>query len=155
MNIRNVIFIVFLLSLTPTNAFSEQKFSFGIGGGYFQGGGLGVNIALKGDHDMKYLGTGVAGYKETDGDADIAYGVTLGWLRTDILAKESGKHGLGIVLGIMGGEGWDTNFSIGPSYAYFFKGVSQPGFNVGVAAGPVFSEDKTNVTGCVQVGYQF
>ncbi len=152
-----IIFAAILIVLTAGNAFAEQKFSIGVGWGYLHGG-MGVNVALKGDHDMKYLGGGVVGYSKATGeDAEILYGATLGWIRTDILAKKSGKHGLGLVLGLNGGEGWDTEFSIRPSYTYFFKGLSQPGFNLGLAAGVGYSADCSEVyiEPGFQVGYQF
>lgn len=156
MNIWKLFFTIILVVFFNSNAYAEQKFSFGIGFGYLHGG-LGVNVALMGDHDMKYLGAGATGYKDNDDDHDIAFGAALGWVRTDILAKESGKHGLGLVLGVSGGENWDTIYSIGPSYTYFFRVMSQPGFNIGLAAGVGYNEDddRLGAVASIQLGYQF
>lgn len=154
MNISKFFFAIILVCLTVSHASAGQDLSFGMGLGYFYNG-LGVNLALKGPHDFKYLGTGVSAVKVTDEDTDIAFGITAGWVRTDILDSESDKHGLGIFLSIDDGEDFDTMLSLGPSYTYFFKGTSQPGFNLGLAAGPGFTGDDTYLVVMGQIGYQF
>jgi hypothetical protein len=154
MNIRIFFFAIILVCLTVSHASAGPDLSFGMGLGYFYNG-LGVNLALKGPHDFKYLGTGVSTVEVTDDDTDIGFGITAGWVRTDILPNESDKHGLGIFLSVNGGEDFDTVLSLGPSYTYFFKGTSQPGFNLGLAAGPGFTEDDTYLVVMGQIGYQF
>ena len=163
MNICKFFFAIILVCLAARHASAGQDLSFGMGLGYFYNG-LGVNLALKSPHDFKYLGTGVIGFQATSSndsssnehsEYSVWYGVTAGWVRTDIITKQSDKHGLGIFLSVDGGKDFNTMLSLGPSYTYFFKGVSQPGFNLGLASGLGFTEDYTCWTIGLQIGYQF
>jgi hypothetical protein len=102
---------------------------------------------------MKYIGAGIFSIASIDDDVDVDLGTTIGWIRTDFLVKESDKHGLGLFLGVHEEE--DVTLELEASYTYFFHGLSQPGFNIGLAVGPSFSEDETGFSGDFQVGYQF
>jgi hypothetical protein len=161
-NICKFFFAIMPICLTASHASAGREFSFGMGMGYFYNG-LGVNLALKSPYDFKYLGTGVSGFKGTSSGSNndssseysARYGVTAGWVRTDIIAKESDKHGLGFSLSVDDGKDFDTMLSLGPSYTYFFRGVSRPGFNLGLAPGLGFTEDHTYWIISIQIGYQF
>jgi hypothetical protein len=95
MNICKLFFAIILVCLTVNHASAGQHISFGMGLGYFYNG-LGVNLAIKSPHDFKYLGTGVVGFQATSSkdsssnehyEYSVCYGATVGWVRTDIIAK--------------------------------------------------------------------
>ncbi len=70
----------------------DSKFSAGVGMGALYAG-LGANVALVSDHDMKYLSAGCVAF-------GVSYGATCGfgagWIVTDLFNVDSNRHGWGM-----------------------------------------------------------
>ena len=151
---QKLLYSVLWILIMANSAYAEKNVSFGVGLGKFYGG-LGGNIAVMDGHDMKYLAMGLTGLVFSDDDFDEGiFGVTAGWVRTDIIAPKSGRHGIGLFAAIDAGAG-EASFSIGPSYTYFFRGMIKTGLNIGISTGISITEDDTSFLIAPQIGYQF
>lgn len=156
-------------------AHAEEKFSFGAGIGAMYSG-LGINIGLKTDRQLKYLSLGCLAYSHTRaGDVDerdLACGAGVGIIRTDLFAVENNKHGFGLHIGAVGAAkendpkviyrpgsmtsvyGVKPVYGVGVSYVYFWNGLSAPGLNLGITPAIGFdSGARGNLL--LQIGYQF
>jgi len=135
---------------------AENLFSFGVGIGYSYSG-LGVNVSKLAANDIKYFSAGCVSHSTTFGSA---CGVGIGWITTELLKTPSKKHGLGGYLGIVGSENKinvssfdnESVYGLGIGYHYFFKGISEPGTNLGFSL--VAGEGGENSV-MLQLGYQF
>lgn len=130
----------------------------GIGAPY---AGIGANIALASEKDFKFLAIGcVARYESSDGSSGNACGVGIGWLRTDWVPTNSGKHAVGIYAGPVSArrphsDDIDTVYGMGVNYTYFFRGPKNSGFQIGVT--PVIGRKSGDTVGNIfmSLGYQF
>jgi len=148
----------FSLAKDNTNDFS---FGVGIGAAY---SGLGANLALVSDRDMKYISAGCVQYSSRYGST---CGFGMGWIVTDLFNSESNKHGWGIYVTKAGHESnfvFDGNtarfneeeyYGAGVSYTYFMNGINKPGLNFGISAHVTNAKYDEKVNGFLQVGYQF
>lgn len=159
--------------LISTPAICEQNIGDGrisVGGGYgVLFGGIGVNIALVDDSNYRYASLGViSAYRSSDDgrkDSDVAYGVGLGWIKTDIIFPDSKKHGLGVYLGAVDADSrWSgeplrreslhTRYGGGVNYHYFASGPEAKGLVVGASL--LFSSASNNKSQILAtLGYRF
>ena len=146
--------------LSAVTSVAEDRVSFGAGSGALYNG-LGVNLGFIKNSDLKYVSLGCIafGYSSSNGiSADC--GIGAGWMRSDILS-ENGKHGLGIHIGVTHNthnthnDRNDAEAFIGIPYAYFFRGMSAAGGNVGLT--PILSQNNGKTRGglLLNLGYQF
>jgi len=150
------ILCIFLFSISTI---AEDTYSFGVGMGTSYGG-FGVNISQLSETDMKYLSTGCMSYSSLLGSA---CGAGIGWIKTDLFSAESSKHGLGAYLGIVGSErvrrnsSYDNDpaYGAGIGYHYFFRGIKNPGANIGVSLVAGGKGDGIGKALIFEFGYQF
>ena len=144
------IIILFLLMLSSSMSYGEEKRSaFGIGAGSHYNG-LGVNFGTyyPGYYQYYSLGCYAIGYGGGNG---FIYdcGVGFGFLTTSIF--KNNKHGIGGSVGLshVGGRLYSSSISdagpfntqersgpayqISTNYAYFFEGLGEKGWNIGAA----------------------
>lgn len=149
----------FALTSQAYAAQSEVTFGGGIGALY---GGIGVNIGLRTDDDLKYIAAGCPAIGHSDNSGwKLPCGIGIGWIWSGILSKTSNRHGLGFYLGPVGvnkSEGTDDDtarYGLGVTYAYFFKGINSKGWHIGIT--PAISREDENTKGNLLVngGYQF
>lgn len=153
--------IAIMMLLAASLAQASEEGSFGIGSGALYSG-IGMNVALRSETDLRYLSAGCVALGYSDAEGRItACGVGAGWMWADILTEANNNHGVGIYLGPVGWRGrtyvgnkGDTIYGVGISYAYFFSGISRDGWNLGgmLAVG---HDDDANGHLLLQAGYQF
>lgn len=145
-------YTIFLTLIIAFPAYAEKEISIGAGLGYMYSG-AGANIALRDIHGMQYIGGGISGYSSSVG---AGFGFCLGWMRTDLLNFYDDRHAFGVALQFSRRTSSSVYLSMGPTYTYFFNGISNPGFNVGVATGVSFEiEGADDFFVFPQIGYQF
>ncbi|WP_027329270.1 hypothetical protein [Marinimicrobium agarilyticum] len=170
---RKFLLIFFVLGLSvPASSDDDRdtsRLSIGVGYGALFGG-LGFNIAQVDENNYRYLSLGViSAYRsDYDGqkDSDIAYGVGIGLIRTDIILPDSGNHGLGLYAGAVGADTrWEdaprrkeslvTRYGGGATYHYFAAGPKSQGLVVGISLlfSPASDENESNVL--ATLGYRF
>ncbi len=154
---------------------AEEKFSFGAGIGAMYSG-LGINVGLKTDRQLKYLSLGCLGYSRTRSsdvdERDLACGAGVGIIRTDLFAVENNRHGIGLYVGAVGSEresdpkviyrpnsvmaayGVKPVYGVGASYVYFWNGISASGLNLGITPAIGFNNGAKGSL-LLQIGYQF
>lgn len=138
--------LAFVIALAATSASAQDRVSFGLGiGAPFAG--LGVNLALAGKNEFKYLAGGCVAYERSGSMNQSACGVGAGWLRTDLFDPTGDRHGLGLYLGPVSGE-WENRslravYGGGLTYAYFTQGVSRSGLHPGATVAVGRENDKT------------
>lgn len=150
--------IVMLLVSTQTYA-SNNELSFGTGVGALYSG-LGINIGIRGESDFRFISAGCVdlGYNSVAGWYS-ACGVGAGWIWSNILSKESNRHGIGFYLGSLSGEGSkidpETVYGAGIPYVYFLRGIDEDGWNFGFTPALGWHNRDTIGSLWLQVGYQF
>jgi hypothetical protein len=141
----------------------DSKFSAGVGMGAAYAG-IGANVALVSDHDMKYLSAGCVAF-------GVSYGATCGfgagWIVTDLFNADANRHGWGMFATKAGNERYiefiDDDFiyfendyyGAGVSYTYFMNGIGEPGFNFGISMLATNAKYDEKINGFLQFGYQF
>lgn len=167
-----------LLFLASTSAvafnitsFDELNLGAGMGAQY---SGLGVNVSATTAADSKYASLGCIAYSIIQEKA--VCGVGIGWINTDWIHQQSNKHGLGVHLGLVGGEmlfkcysldasespfncfNSDVNslYGVGFGYSYYSNGIDKPGAIYGISVHTPLKEDYFgDGIFLLQVGYQF
>lgn len=149
--------VMLLVSTQTYAANNELSFGTGIGALY---SGLGINISLRGESDFRFISAGCVelGYKTGPGWYS-ACGGGAGWIWSNILSKESNKHGIGFYLGPVYSGGSDidpeTVYGAGIPYVYFLRGIDEGGWNFGFT--PALGRHNGDTKGylLLQAGYQF
>lgn len=164
---------VFLLM---PQAHAEEKFSFGAGIGAMYSG-LGINVGLKTENQLKYVAAGCLGHSRGRSGNDVderdwACGVGVGMLRTDLFDAGNNKHGLGLYVGAVGSAnesdpkviqrpgsttvvyGIKPIYGVGISYVYFWNGIFDKGLNLGITPAVGFDNGAKGSL-LLQIGYQF
>jgi len=162
MKLNFKIFIVLLLS--AQNIYADENYTFGIGFGGSTYGGLGTNIGLVSDSDMKYLSAGLKGYQSYGG---AVYSIGIGWIKTDLISSDSNNHGIGVYVGLVDQEYYyvkENNdyleksrniYGYGLTYNYFFNGISNSGTNLGLSLINYSYSYENSVMLSLEIGYQF
>ena len=156
---KTAILFVFL-SLAVSNANALEK-SIGLGAGFMYSG-LGANFSLHDNKAIYYAGLGCPAMAGSEGIRQFACGVGAG--ATFAIPSNTNKHGLGLYLGAMSAYFAfdDSNafenarYGTAATYTYFYNGVNNPGFNVGVS--PLafyYHKSAVHWTGMLSLGYQF
>lgn len=160
--IVHALLLTWILSV-PNIALAESQISVGVGLGSMYSG-LGVNVSLYEDNNIKYLSYGCFAFEtDTNGNKNSACGLGLGFLKSGILS-EGNKHTVGLHFGAIAAKrSWgqngdsllDTVYGIGIPYAFFPNGLSGKGLNVGIT--PSIGNYKGDALGKIllQIGYQF
>ncbi len=142
-----------VLALSP-QSLADNNYTLGLGVGTIYGG-LGMNVGVQSDVDIKYVSAGIL---QISG-SNTTYGLGLGWITTDLFDFQSKNHGINIYVGAVGTEnsfyGHDPIYGGGLGYSYFFSGIDKSGFNIGftLLAGKGNEENETGAF--IQAGYQF
>ncbi|WP_394175854.1 hypothetical protein [Thalassotalea litorea] len=146
--------------------FAYDDFGYGLGFGILYSG-LGGNINVTKQYDMKYASIGCLGHSSEGG---LACGLGVGWIRTNLFDVDpfyADKHGIGIYLGAVGSEksrepsrrfpDYDNEivWGLAGSYHYFLNGIEQPGTNLGASFVIGDGKDDVEFGLLLQVGYQF
>ncbi|TLU67370.1 hypothetical protein FE810_03560 [Thalassotalea litorea] len=146
--------------------FAFDDFGYGLGFGILYSG-LGGNINVTKEYDMKYASIGCLGHSSEGG---LACGLGVGWIRTNLFDVDpfyADKHGIGIYIGAVGSEKSrepsnrfpeydnETVWGLAGSYHYFLNGIEEPGTNLGASFVIGDGRDDTEFGLLLQVGYQF
>jgi len=154
MNLATKFLSVIPILLFTHGAKAQDSFTFGLGLGTAYSG-LGVNIGLLSELDMKYISVGCLRYTESNATC----GAGLGWIKTDLFDTSSNKHGLGVYIGAVGTENSFYSSEIingvGLGYYYFFNGIADPGFNLGFTLVAGKGDNSSGGGALFQMGYQF
>jgi hypothetical protein len=145
-----------LLATTPT-CWAQERYSFGVGAGATYSG-LGIAVGKHSERTMQY---GSLGCMAIEDGGNSVCGISMGAFRSDLLGTASDRHGLGLHLGLVGAGRPEPHkdlkpaYGIGLTYAYFWNGITQPGFNFGFT--PALGYVKGDASGyfTLQIGYQF
>lgn len=136
-------------------AIANDTFTFGLGVGSLYSG-VGVNAGVRSKTDFKYISAGCVSYSSIYGET---CGVGAGWVKTDIFDFQTPKHGVSLYIGIVDSEynNFDHNaiYGVGLGYHYFFKGIGQPGLNLGFTITAGNENDGLGMGGMFHIGYQF
>lgn len=166
---RKLFFVLALIIplVSENESAAESNFSFGLGLGAPYAG-FGINLALESEYNLRYIALGCVAVSHSEiGGTAAACGIGLGWINAHILTQSNERHGLGIYLGPVGFKEINSFkngsphqilrsiYGVGLTYAYYFKGIGNGGWNLGLtpALGPREGEIKGFLLG--QVGYQF
>ncbi|SFV54432.1 hypothetical protein MNB_SM-4-1697 [hydrothermal vent metagenome] len=155
MKLKMKIFILILLS--GQNIYANENYTFGIGFGGSTYGGLGTNIGLVSDTDMKYISAGLKGYQSYGG---ARYSLGIGWITTALISNSSNNHGIGLYLGLVDQEyTYDLKkknvYGYGLTYNYFFNGISESGTNLGLSLTNYSYSYENKIGLSLELGYQF
>ncbi len=136
---------------------ADGHVSFGAGLGALYNG-VGINLALMNDADLKYVSLGCTSLATSSSYGTTTNcGIGAGWMRSDILS-ESGRHGLGVHLGVTYNTYQnrdDTEAFIGIPYAYFFNRMDATGVHLGLTPFIGRLNDETRAGYLLNLGYQF
>lgn len=163
--------LALLLPFLSLNCFAEETqdkdFSIGIGIGSMYTG-IGANLSLLSEHDLKYIAVGCVEYSSRFGST---CGFGAGWIKTDLFDFDSNKHGFGVYISLVGHESYvsytsttegvethlhdDDVYGAGISYTYFMNGINQSGATFGASVHATNASAKSEYGGFLQVGYQF
>lgn len=156
-------FVAVLAAYPQKHAFaSDVTVGAGLGSQY---SGLGFNAGLPKGENLFLLSFGVTamGAREDSGLASV-YGVGATWFSTGAIPQEGDRHALGVYAGAIGGRIEFRNNEVikkrsfyggGLSYSYFFNGLSNSGWNLGLFLGAYTKDDKWRGVAVPGVGYQF
>ncbi|MEP0354613.1 hypothetical protein [Paraglaciecola sp.] len=154
---KKIKFIAYLLAplVFSVNSVADE-FSFGLGAGSLYSG-LGANIAMRSDTDLKYLSAGCISYSDRGGSS---CGVGAGWVTTDLFDFQNSQHGLGAYVGVVGTESTifrkdEAIYGAGFGYHYFFNGIGISGANAGFSFVVGDAKSGTHTGLMAQIGYQF
>ncbi|KGJ89446.1 hypothetical protein [Thalassotalea sp. ND16A] len=149
---------IYLFSMVLAISFqatAKESFTFGAGLGTFYSG-LGVNVGVQSETELKYLSFGCVSYSSLAGET---CGAGMGWVKTDLFNSTNTKHGTSIYLGIVASEDNhfddDAVYGVGLGYHYFFNGISHSGTNLGFTITAGNDDDGLDIGGIIQLGYQF
>ncbi|QDP02155.1 hypothetical protein [Thalassotalea sp. PS06] len=146
--------------------FAFDDYGYGLGFGILYTG-LGANINVTKQYDMKYASIGCLGHSSEGG---LACGVGVGWIQTNLFDVDpfyADKHGIGIYIGAVGSEKsreptnrnpeYDNEivWGLAGSYHYFLNGITEPGTNLGASFVIGDGRDDVEFGLLLQVGYQF
>lgn len=149
--------LLFLISF-PLVVYAKESgnTTIGVGAGFMYTG-LGVNIGHRTDTSLLYLSLGCTSISSSSSKGtDTNCGLGGGWVSTDILNQTSNKHGLGLHLNLTHNNFTDDNEkSLGISYIYFFNGINNNGWNLGLSPTIEKRKGETDTVLFLQVGYQF
>lgn len=129
--------------------------TFGLGIGSFYSG-LGVNVGVQSETDLKYMSLGCVRFSSLDSTC----GMGLGWIQTGLFGLQSLKHGLSLYAGIIGSElnnnyDYSSVYGAGLGYHYFFNGINDSGSNLGFTLVVGSDNPSEQIGGMFQFGYQF
>lgn len=156
------VFILILLS--GQNIYADENYTFGIGFGSSTYGGLGTNIGLVSDTDMKYISVGLKGYQSFGG---AKYSLGIGWMTTNLISSDSNNHGIGVYIGLVDQEYYyeqkdnyylEKNrnvYGYGLTYNYFFNGINKSGTNLGLSLTNYSYLYENKIGLSLELGYQF
>jgi len=141
---------------------SDVTVGAGLGSQY---SGLGFNAGLKKWESLFLVSFGITamGAREDSGLATV-YGVGASWFSTGAIPQEGDRHALGVYAGSIGGRIEFLNNEViekrslyggGLSYGYFFNGLSNSGWNLGLFLGAYSKDDEWHGVAAPGVGYQF
>lgn len=134
---------------------AQTSFSLGLGLGSMYSG-LGANVAMVSEHDMKYLALGCLSYNTNTG---LTCGGGLGWVKTGFIQSNSDKHGIGLYAGAVGTRSnyyqSEIVYGAGLGYYYFFNGIADAGTNLGLTLVTSGSDNGKGSAIMLQAGYQF
>lgn len=149
------VFLLTLLALLPKSSLAgDTSFGAGVGSLY---SGLGLNIATRSSHELKYVSAGCVAYSTATGET---CGIGAGWIKADLLNVQNNKHGLGAYLGVIGSDrsSWDKEdpvYGIGLGYHFFFNGIDKSGTTLGVTFVAGDTSTGLGSAAMIQLGYQF
>jgi hypothetical protein len=145
-------------------AIAEESLALGAGLGAMYSG-LGINLALKSDNQIKYVSVGaVACHKNNNDPTKCIVGIGVGLLRTDMFSSTNNHHGVGLYIGAVRAErrgyggsidDFKAVYGAGISYTYFWNGINGRGMNIGLAPTMGFRGGRSIPGLFVQLGYQF
>lgn len=150
--------LLLLFSVAQSHAEESPAPGIGIGALY---SGIGMNLAWRGHSSLRYVAAGcVALHHSSDTGWNNACGAGIGWIESSLIPQEGNKHGIGIYLGPIGYRGEPdamagTLYGVGLSYNYFFQGITERGWNLGVTVAVGEDEGEYKKWLLSQVGYQF
>lgn len=159
------LFIFTAIFIIPQNINADNKYTLGLGLGSALYGGLGANVGVLSQHDMKYISAGVKSYGSFSG---FTYGAGIGWIKTDLIETGSNKHGIGCYVGITDKEikptkndiildpdNYEYVYGHGLTYNYFFSGIDKSGTNLGFGLINSHYSNTREVSAFFAWGYQF
>ena len=149
---KTLIKLCFIISIafSTYSSADEDVFSVGVGVGTLYSG-LGMNLSLVSETDMKYLSGGCSSYGTTSG---ITCGLGIGWIKTDLIDFGSNKHGFGLSVGVINSKYNDRKAMYGLGYHYFFNGIDKPWTHIGLSLVSEGVHDRGNGV-MIELGYQF
>lgn len=153
-NIKSFAFLLFPLAFSVDSVADEFSFGAGIGSLY---SGLGVNVAMRSDTDLKYLSAGCLSYSDRGGST---CGIGAGWVTTDVFDFQNTQHGLSAYVGVVGTESTafrkdEAIYGAAFGYHYFFNDIGIPGANAGISFLVGDAKSGTHTGIMAQIGYQF
>jgi hypothetical protein len=163
--LKRFILLLPLLSLSclATEESQNKTYSIGVGMGAMYSG-IGVNLALVSENDLKYISAGCTAYGSMSG---AECGLGIGWITTELFDFGNNNHGFGVYAGILGKENsytYENNqysndennfYGAGLSYTYFKSGINQSSLTLGLSIHATNADYDGNYGGFFQVGYQF
>ena len=150
--------ILYFTLIIPTLTFAEDDenvFGVGMGPTY---AGIGINYGKQNLHTLKYysLGTYQLGYSGSNGlfyDFGVGYGI----MTTKYSTND--KHGLGVNVGLSyAHRKYDeigVSLKAGVNYNYFFNGMGNKGWNIGLFLSLDHHRSKFGYIGPISFGYQY
>ena len=153
-----------LLSTLAILAIGIDKLSYGVGMGQIYNG-LGGNVRLTTETEMRYLSLGCTEFSKGDHTKrENVCGVGAGYLKTNILPKylpdffsDTDRHAIGASFSIMSNSHTDyADILLAYGYTYFTEGISKRGWNFGLSPTFQYSKSLDNKLGIIMdIGYQF
>ncbi|MEP1555025.1 MAG: hypothetical protein ABJJ44_20325 [Paraglaciecola sp.] len=152
--IKSFAFLLVPLAFSVNSLADEFSFGAGVGSLY---SGVGVNIAMRSDTNLKYLSAGCVSYSDRGGST---CGVGAGWVTTGLFDFQNTQHGLGAYVGVVGTESTifrkdEAIYGAGFGYHYFFNGIGISGANAGLSFVVGDANSGTHTGLMAQIGYQF
>lgn len=158
---RKPSFLLILSAIIISNsAQASPSLGLGLGAAY---NGFGVNLSFPvSAQSLWYSSLGCIGFSSDGDDWQDNCGVGFGAVSTKWISPISGKHGLGIAVGITKNNlDYDhepdnrTEYYIGASYTWYASGINHNGLNLGLSS--LFADTVTGRESIIliNIGYQF
>ena len=144
----------------------DTSFGLGLGAPY---NGIGANVSWTNENSMKYVALGCAKISGSSDDVNCDFGIGFGYINTSLFSIENNNHGIGVNAGISRrkyfgyaedkeitlNEHYEEVYTLGIDYTYFFEGIDNAGWNVGLSPHVEFVDSETNFGIYLGLGYQF
>jgi len=164
---KKTLFALFITVPMLFASAAQARNTVGIGTGSMYNG-IGINFGISTQQSLTFgavgcVGGSVSSSDTVNDDSNDSNGICgLGFGRISTSAFSNNHHGLGLSVALNYNTDEDIQFESGiqwtltPSYHYFFSGIDRRGLNIGIGPTVILKDGQpTDTVGMINLGFQF